>query len=61
MTEGFIDQNTIIVITEKHIQGDEFDEVYRYIYGYITKPFDMNTLLYTIKKIAQQSPPKKRL
>ena len=60
MTAGFIDQTTIIVLTTKRIQGEEFDEIYPYIYEYITKPLDMNALLNTIKKIAKQ-PPKKRI
>lgn len=58
--DGFIDQNTIIVLTAKRIQGDEFNEIYPYINDYITKPFDINTLLQTVKKIAQRSPMKKR-
>ena len=58
--DGFADQNTIIVLTQEYIQGKEFDAIYPYIYEYITKPFDANSLLSTIKKIAQQ-PPKKRV
>lgn len=54
MTAGFSDQITIIVLTEKRIQGEEFDEIYPYIYDFITKPLDMNALLNTIKKITQQ-------
>ena len=54
MTAGFIDQITIIVLTEKRIQGEEFDEIYPYIYDFIIKPLDMNALLNTIKKITQQ-------
>jgi DNA-binding NtrC family response regulator len=61
MIDGFINQNTIIVLTSQHIQGDEFDEIYPYIYDSIAKPFDPKALLYTIKKIAEQSPPKKRV
>jgi DNA-binding NtrC family response regulator len=60
ITTGFIDKTTIIVLTAKRIQGEEFDEIYPYIYEYIIKPFDMNALLQTIKKIAQQ-PPRKRI
>ncbi|MBE3122319.1 MAG: response regulator [Thermoplasmata archaeon] len=59
--DGFIDQNIIIVLTAKRIQGDEFNEIYPYINDYITKPFDINILLQTIKKIAQRPPPKRRL
>ena len=53
--EGFIDQNTIIMLTPKLIQGEEFDEIYTYIYDLIIKPFDNKTVLKTIKKIALQS------
>jgi DNA-binding response OmpR family regulator len=59
--DGFIDQNIIIVLTAKRIQGDEFNEIYPYINDYITKPFDINILLQTVKKIAQRPPPKRRL
>jgi DNA-binding response OmpR family regulator len=58
--DGFIDQNTVIVLTAKRIQGDEFNEIYPYINDYITKPFDINTLLQTVKKIAQRAPIKNR-
>jgi DNA-binding response OmpR family regulator len=58
--DGFTDQNTIIVLTAKRIQGEEFNEIYPYIADYITKPFDINTLLQTVKKIAQRPPLKKR-
>jgi DNA-binding response OmpR family regulator len=59
--DGFTDQNTIIVLTAKRVQGEEFDEIYPYIYDYITKPFDINDLLKTVKKIAQQSSLRKRV
>jgi DNA-binding response OmpR family regulator len=58
--DGFIDLNTIIVLTAKRIQGDEFNEIYPYISDYITKPFDINVLLQTVKKIAQRPPVKHR-
>jgi DNA-binding response OmpR family regulator len=58
--DGFIDLNTIIVLTAKRIQGDEFNEIYPYISDYITKPFDINMLLQTVKKIAQRPPVKHR-
>jgi len=58
--DGFIDRNTIIVLTAKRIQGEEFDEIYMYIAEYITKPFDINTLVQTVKKIAKK-PPVKRI
>jgi DNA-binding response OmpR family regulator len=58
--EGFTNQNTIIMLTPKCILGEEFDEIYPYIYDLIFKPFDNDAVLNTIKKIAQQSPPKKR-
>ncbi len=57
--DGFIDRNTIIVLTAKRIQGEEFDEIYMYIAEYITKPFDINTLVQTVKKIAKKSPVKR--
>jgi DNA-binding response OmpR family regulator len=59
--DGFIEKNSIIVLTAKRIQGEEFDEIYPYIADYITKPFDINILLQTVKKIAQRPPPKNRL
>jgi DNA-binding response OmpR family regulator len=58
--DGFTDQNIIIVLTAKRIQGEEFNEIYPYIADYITKPFDINALLQTVKKIAQRPPIKKR-
>jgi DNA-binding response OmpR family regulator len=58
--DGFIETNTIIVLTAKRIQGEEFDEIYPYIADYITKPFDINILLQTVKKIAQKPPLKRR-
>ena len=58
--DGFTDDNTIIVLTAKRIQGEEFNEIYPYIADYITKPFDISTLLNTVKKIAQKPPVKKR-
>ncbi|MBN1861770.1 MAG: response regulator [Candidatus Thermoplasmatota archaeon] len=58
--DGFIDENTIIVLTAKRIQGEEFNEIYPYIADYITKPFDITTLLQTVKKIAQKPPMKRR-
>jgi len=58
--DGFTDENTIIVLTAKRIQGEEFNEIYPYIADYITKPFDISTLLYTVKKIAQKPPVKRR-
>jgi CheY-like chemotaxis protein len=57
--DGFLDNNTIIVLTAKRIQGDEFSEIDPYIYDYITKPFDINALLQIVKKVAAHSPPKK--
>jgi DNA-binding response OmpR family regulator len=58
---GFIDNNVIIVLTAKRVQGDEFNEIYPYINDFITKPFDINALVQTVKKIAQRPPPKRRL
>jgi DNA-binding NtrC family response regulator len=56
--EGFVDHNIIIVLTAKKVQGEEFNEIYPYIFEYITKPFDVNSLLSTVEK-ALQSKPKK--
>ncbi|KYK20197.1 hypothetical protein AYK25_01275 [Thermoplasmatales archaeon SM1-50] len=58
--DGFIQQNTVIVLTAKRIQGEEFNEIYSYIAEYITKPFDINTLVQTVKRIAKK-PPMKRI
>jgi DNA-binding response OmpR family regulator len=58
--DGFTDNNIIIVLTAKRIQGEEFNEIYPYIADYITKPFDINSLLQTVKKIVQRPPIKKR-
>jgi DNA-binding response OmpR family regulator len=58
--DGFTDKNTIIVLTAKRIQGEEFNEIYPYIADYVTKPFDINILLETVKKIAQKPPVKRR-
>ena len=53
--EGFIEDNTIIILTVKKIQGEEFDEIYKYIYDYIQKPFDVSHLLNTVKKISKNT------
>lgn len=58
--DGFIETNVIIVLTAKRIQGEEFNEIYPYIADYITKPFDIDALLQTVKKIAQRPPLKRR-
>jgi DNA-binding response OmpR family regulator len=58
--DGFTDKNTIIVLTAKRIQGEEFNEIYPYIADYVTKPFDINILLETVKKIAKKPPVKRR-
>ncbi|MEM4259005.1 MAG: response regulator [Candidatus Thermoplasmatota archaeon] len=58
ITEGFIEKNIIIVLTAKKIQGEEFNEIYPYIFEYITKPFDMDTLVSAVEK-AMHSKPKK--
>ncbi|MBN1280304.1 MAG: response regulator [Candidatus Thermoplasmatota archaeon] len=60
-TEGFVDSNTIIVLTAKRIQGAEFDEIYPYIADYIMKPFNISDLLHVVQTIARRSPPKRRL
>ena len=53
--EGFIGDNTIIVLTVKKIQGEEFDEIYKYIYDYIQKPFDVDHLLSTVRRISKEN------
>ena len=53
--EGFIEDTTIIILTVKKIQGEEFDEIYKYIYDYIQKPFDVSHLLNTVKKISKNT------
>jgi DNA-binding response OmpR family regulator len=58
--DGFTDENNIIVLTAKRIQGEEFNDIYPYIADYITKPFDIATLVNTVKKIAQRPPAKRR-
>lgn len=58
IVEGFVDENTIIVLTAKRIQGEEFNEIYPYVYDFIIKPFDINALVQTIKKIAENKRPK---
>jgi DNA-binding response OmpR family regulator len=52
--DGFLETNMVIVLTVKRIQGDEINEIYPYIQDYITKPFDINMLVQTVKKNAQR-------
>ena len=52
--EGFIEDNTIVMLTIKKIQGDEFDEIYKYVHDYIQKPFDVSHLLNTVTKISEK-------
>ena len=52
--EGFIEDNTIVMLTVKKIQGDEFDEIYKYVHDYIQKPFDVSHLLNTVTKISEK-------
>jgi CheY-like chemotaxis protein len=54
VVEGYIDDNVIVVLTAKKVQGAEFDEIYPYIHDYINKPFDVNALLKIIKDIQQK-------
>jgi len=58
--EGFIEDNAIIVLTVKKIQDEEFDEIYKHIYEYIQKPFDVDHLLNTVKKISEDAKSKER-
>jgi DNA-binding response OmpR family regulator len=58
--DGFLENNMIVVLTVKRIQGDEINEIYPYIQDYITKPFDINVLLQTVKKNAHYYAQKKR-
>jgi DNA-binding response OmpR family regulator len=59
--DGFIEHNTIIVLTAKRIQGDEFNEIYPFISDFIFKPFDIKSLIATVKKIALRPRPKNQL
>jgi DNA-binding response OmpR family regulator len=52
--DGFLETNMVIVLTVKRVQGEEINEIYPYIQDYITKPFDINMLVQTIKKHAQR-------
>jgi len=52
--DGFLETNMVIVLTVKRVQGEEINEIYPYIQDYITKPFDINMLLQTVKKNAQR-------
>jgi DNA-binding response OmpR family regulator len=54
IVEGFIQDNQVIVLTVKKIQGEEFDEIYPHIFDYITKPFDMKELVNTVKRATQK-------
>ena len=60
VVEGFIEDNTIIVLTVKKIQDEEFDEIYKHIYEYIQKPFDVDHLLNTVKKISEDAKSKEK-
>lgn len=50
VVDGFINDNTIIVLTAKKIQGEEFDEIYPYIHDYVNKPFDVPGLVNLVKQ-----------
>ena len=52
--EGFTEGNTIIVLTAKNFQGEDFDEIYHHIYEYVQKPFDINKLITTVEKIGKE-------
>jgi DNA-binding response OmpR family regulator len=58
--DGFLENNLVVVLTVKRVQGDDLNEIYPYIQDYITKPFDINMLLQTVKKNAQYYAQKKR-
>ncbi len=51
--EGFMEKNSVIVLTAKRIQGKEFDEFYPHIQDFITKPFDTDYLLKSVEKIVK--------
>jgi len=53
--DGFIKDNIIVVLTAKKIQGEEFNEIYPYIYDYIQKPFEVEELLKVINKITSET------
>ena len=58
--DGFIENNTIVVLTAKRIQGDEFNEIYPYIADFILKPFDVKSFITTVKKIASKPRQRRR-
>jgi CheY-like chemotaxis protein len=59
--DGYIKDNTIVVLTAKKIQGEEFNEIYPYIYDYIMKPFDVNDLLSTVRNILRKAQKKRKI
>ena len=54
VVDGFINDNSIIVLTAKKVQGKEFDEIYPYIHDYINKPFDVDNLVKVVQQIAKK-------
>jgi len=58
--DGFLENNMVIVLTVQRVQGEEINEIYPYIQDYITKPFDINVLLQTVKKHAQRYAEKRK-
>ena len=52
VVEGFIENNKIIVLTVKKIQGEEFDDIYQHIDDYIQKPFDVDYIIKTVSRIS---------
>lgn len=48
--EGFTGNTKIIVLTAKKIQGEEFNNIYQYIYKYINKPFDISELIKSVEE-----------
>ena len=55
VVDGYINDNIIVVLTAKKVQGTEFDEIYPYIHDYINKPFDVNALLKVIQDIQEKT------
>lgn len=51
---GFHEGTTIIILTAKRIQGDEFNEVYPFISQYMAKPFNCQALLQTVRRASRQ-------
>lgn len=54
VAEGFIKENVVLILTAKKILGEEYNDIYPYVYNYIQKPFDILDLVKIINKIAKE-------